>query len=79
MTPTSVEVPVTNPNSIEPPDQMPSDDLTTTTPTADADEVRRALSEARAHRRMVKNLTLGGICLLLLLVTLWFLLVVGPL
>ena len=78
-TPTSVVVPSYDTNSNQPPDNIPLDNLTTSADTADPDEERRAIGEARAHRRLVKNLILGSICLVLLLATLWVLLVVGPL
>jgi len=52
---------------------------TTVKSEADLEAERRAYVDARAHRRMVKNLVLAGICVTLLVVTLWALLVIGPL
>jgi hypothetical protein len=79
MVPTSVDDPGCNSKSIQSPDQLAGGNLRTSPESADPDEERRALAEARARRRMIKNLVLSGICLLLLLVALWALLVVGPL
>ena len=76
--PTSDDVPGYGTTSIRSAEQFPPGNLATPEDAADLDDERRALGEARAHRRRVKNLILSGICLLLLLVTLWILLVVGP-
>ncbi|HJN12209.1 MAG TPA: zinc ribbon domain-containing protein [Pirellulaceae bacterium] len=77
--PTGAEVPAHDTHSIHSPDEVPTDGLAAPAATADPDEEYRALVEARAHRRLVKNLILVSICLLLLVATLWALLVVGPL
>lgn len=68
-----------NATSIQPLDQVPPDDLGGSETPTDPDAERRAASEARAKRRLVKNLILASICLLLLVATIWVLLVVGPL
>ena len=76
--PASVDVPTNDAHSIQPPDQVPPDSLITSAAAADPLEEHRAKLEARAHLRLVKNMIVVSICLLLLVVTLWALLVVGP-
>ena len=65
---------------VNPPSDQPATEVGagSSADVTDQDAERRAFVEARAHRRLMKNLILASICIVLLIATLCVLLVMGP-